>query len=47
MKVYFTASSVAPSTYSAPEIPQWVSEMGLEWLYLLVASGHLKGTARS
>ncbi len=48
MKAYFPANSVSRSSYSEPAIPQWVSEMGLEWLYcLLSGSSSVKGAARS
>jgi UDP-N-acetyl-D-mannosaminuronic acid transferase (WecB/TagA/CpsF family) len=34
-------------TYSEPAIPSWVSEMGLEWLYMLLAKSEAwKSTAR-
>lgn len=35
------------SAYSESIIPQWVSEMGLEWLYVLLSkSESWKSTAR-
>ncbi|MBW4467485.1 MAG: WecB/TagA/CpsF family glycosyltransferase [Pegethrix bostrychoides GSE-TBD4-15B] len=47
MKAYFTPSPATRSVY-AESIPQWVSEMGLEWLYLLLVSnsGEVKGPVR-
>lgn len=45
MKVQFNRNH--RRTYSEPAIPQWVSEMGLEWLYVLLSKSEAwKGTAR-
>ncbi len=29
------------TSYNAPAIPQWVSDMGLEWLYELLAKSNV------
>lgn len=51
MKAYFTASPASPasqtrSIYTEPSIPHWISDMGLEWLYLMLA-GSSNGTVKT
>jgi hypothetical protein len=38
MKVQAKAAVSRPGIYSNSEIPRWISEMSLEWLYELLAS---------
>jgi hypothetical protein len=46
MKAHFT--STQRSLYAESAIPQWITDMGLEWLYLMLSpSSDLNGTARS
>ena len=47
MKAYFTSTQTARALYSEPVIPQWISDLGLEWLYCLLSSpSSVKSTAR-